>query len=258
MTVVHPATVDEARQRLIAHPLYAEIDSPEDVRVFMKHHVFAVWDFFSLLKRLQTEVTCTTVPWLPKQFATHGRFIVEIVLSEETDEDLGGGYTSHFDLYRRAMTELGADDGPIDAYLGKLAAGADPLTALHLADLPLTVRQFVGNTLHTALHGQSHEVAASFCHGRENLLPDVLGALRDGLDELLDEAPVLRHYLERHIALDHDEHGPLALQLLEALCEQDERRSAEAERAGVAAIEARIDLWDGVLEEIRRTREMRG
>ena len=254
MTAAQTATVEQARNRLIDHPLYTEIASPDDVKIFMKHHVFAVWDFFSLLKRLQAEVTCVTVPWLPKHLAAHGRFIVEIALAEETDEDLGGGFTSHFDLYRRAMAEVGADDRPIEEYFKAMTMGAQPIAALSVAYLPPTVQRFVANTLRTALYGQPHEVAASFCHGRENLLPDVFGALREGVDELLGDAPVFRHYLDRHIELDHDEHGPLALRLLDALCEQDEQRCAEAERAGVAAIEARIVLWDGVLNEIRDSR----
>jgi hypothetical protein len=254
MTVAQSAMIEDARRRLIDHPLYDEISAPDDVKIFMKHHVFAVWDFFSLLKRLQTEVTCTTVPWMPKPFAAHGRFIVEIALAEETDEDLGGGYTSHFDLYRRAMAELGADDSLIEGYFATIALTVQPIAALSAADLPPTIQRFVGSTLNTALHGQPHEVAASFCHGRENLLPDVLGALRDGLQGLEHEMPVFQHYLERHITLDHDEHGPLALKLLDALCGDDDQRRTEAELAGVAAIEARIGLWDGVLAEIRQAR----
>ena len=47
---------------LVAHPLYGAVRTREHIRIFMKHHVFAVWDFFTLLKRLQAEVTCVTVP----------------------------------------------------------------------------------------------------------------------------------------------------------------------------------------------------
>jgi hypothetical protein len=246
--------LEGAHRRLVEHPLYDELSSPQDVRIFMQHHVFAVWDFFSLLKRLQAEVTCTVVPWQPKQLAEHGRFVMEIVLSEETDEDIGGGYTSHFELYRRAMTEVGADTTLINAYVDAIAGGAEPLAALSAQDVPPTVQTFVRHTLDTALHGQPHEVAASFCHGRENLLPDVLGALRDGLGDLIEHAPTFQHYLERHITLDHDEHGPLALQLLDALIDGDTERERTAIETGIAAIEARSQLWDGALEEIRRAR----
>lgn len=249
---------DTARAQLVDHPLYAQISSEDRLRVFMKHHVFAVWDFFSLLKRLQGEVTTVTVPWRPKGRADHGRFILEIVLAEETDEDIDGGYISHFELYRRAMDEIGADTGPIDTFLAALDRGLDPMAALKETELPGNVRQFVGHTLDVALNGAPHEVASSFCHGRENLLPDVFSAVRSNVDSgddgVLANAPVFRHYLDRHIALDHDEHGPLALKLLALLVDGDEARQAEADAVALAAIKARTGLWDGVLAEFEGTR----
>lgn len=241
----------DVRASLVAHPLYAQLTTVDRLRIFMRHHVFAVWDFFTLLKRLQTEVTTTTLPWRPAGRADHGRFIMEIVLAEETDDDIGGGHISHFELYRRAMDELGADTRPIDNFLAALDAGTDALAALKDPAIPASVSHFVGHTLDVALHGTPHEVASSFCHARENLLPDVFTAVRTHVGPALDAAPTFKHYLDRHITLDHDEHGPLALRLLDSLCAGDPQREREALRVGVAAIEARIVLWDGVLEQIR-------
>ncbi|MEN3304650.1 MAG: hypothetical protein V7603_852 [Micromonosporaceae bacterium] len=243
------AEFDMARAKLVDHPLYAQVTTEDRLRVFMKHHVFAVWDFFSLLKRLQAEVTTVTLPWRPRGHAEHGRFIMEIVLAEETDEDIGGGYISHFELYRRAMAELDADTGPIDAFLAALDSGVGPVAALKDERIPPSVREFVGHTLDVALNGAPHEVASSFCHGRENLLPDVFSAVRANVAEVLANAPVFQHYLDRHITLDHDTHGPLALRLLAALCDGDPRREAEARTVSVEAIKARNGLWDGVLAE---------
>ena len=246
-------TLTNVRSTLVAHPVYAELDTVERLRIFMSHHVFAVWDFFTLLKRLQAEVTTTTLPWRPAGHAEHGRFVLEIVLAEETDEDIGGGYVSHFELYRRTMDELGADTSLIDGFLAALAADLPPMTALDDPTLPASVSQFVRNTLQVALHGRPHEVAASFCHGRENLLPDVFTAVRTHLGDALDSAPTFKHYLDRHISLDHDEHGPLALRLLSALCAGESKREEDALRVSVEAIEARTALWDGVLAEFRAT-----
>ncbi|CAA9268767.1 MAG: PROBABLE REMNANT OF A TRANSPOSASE GENE PROTEIN [uncultured Corynebacteriales bacterium] len=244
------AEFDTARAELIDHPLYSQITTEDRLRVFMKHHVFAVWDFFTLLKRLQTEVTTVTLPWRPRGGrADHGRFIMEIVLAEETDEDIGGGYISHFELYRRAMDEIGADAGPIDGFLAGLDSGLAPMAALKEPRIPASVQEFVGHTLEVALNGAPHEVASSFCHGRENLLPDVFSAVRANVDQVLANAPVFRHYLDRHIALDHDEHGPLALRLLASMCDGDPVREAEAAAVSVAAVRARTRLWDGVLAE---------
>jgi hypothetical protein len=243
------AEFEAVRADLVSHPLYTAIKTEDRLRTFMKHHVFAVWDFFTLLKRLQTEVTTVTLPWRPRGQADHGRFITEIVLAEETDEDIGGGYISHFELYRRAMDELGADTGPIDAFLAALDRGVGPMAALEDERIPDSVREFVSHTLDVALQGEPHEVASSFCHGRENLLPDVFSEVRSNVDTVLANAPIFRHYLDRHIALDHDEHGPLALRLLASLCDGDPNREADAEAVGVAALKARIRLWDGILAE---------
>jgi hypothetical protein len=244
-----PTEFDTERSKLVDHPLYSQITTEDRLRIFMKHHVFAVWDFFTLLKRLQAEVTTVTLPWRPRGHADHGRFILEIVLAEETDEDIGGGYVSHFELYQRAMVELGADTGPIDAFLTALDSGVSPTAALKDDRIPASVREFVSHTLDVALNGAPHEVASSFCHGRENLLPDVFAAVRANVEDVLANGPVFRHYLDRHITLDHEEHGPLALRLLAALCDGDPVRVAEAEKVSVAAIRARIALWDGVLAE---------
>jgi Protein of unknown function (DUF3050) len=244
------AAMQETRKDLVAHPLYRHLRSLDDVSTFAKYHVFAVWDFFSLLKRLQREVTCVDTPWLPQGMSDHARFILDIVISEESDEADDSSYISHFELYLEAMDEIGADRGPIDGYLVRLRAGADPIEALEAPDIPPFVRDFVAGTLDVALEGEPHEVAASFCHGRENLLPDVLTGVRAGLGPELNQLPIFKHYLDRHIALDHDEHGPLALRLLDALCAGDGEKAEAADRVGAAAIEARTSLWDGILAEI--------
>jgi hypothetical protein len=243
-------SVATVREQLVRHPLYDQLTSEDRVRIFMKHHVFAVWDFFSLLKRLQGEVTCVSVPWRPRRLGDHARFITEIVIAEECDEGVAGGHLSHFELYLSAMDEVGADKTPIEGFIRRLADGAAPADALEDPGIPPTARQFVRQTLEVAMNGAPHEVASSFCHGRENLLPDVLSGARDGMADVLEHSPVFKHYLERHITLDHDEHGPLALRLLDALCAEDAARVEEAERVAIEAIQARSRLWDGVLAEI--------
>lgn len=243
-------TVEDAREKLVAHPLYGRLRTFEDARVFSQYHVFAVWDFFSLLKRLQREVTCVETPWVPRGMSDHARFILDIVIAEESDEAIGSGNISHFELYLSAMDEIGADRTAIDSLVAMLGEEVAPFEALERLEVPEFVREFVKSTLTVALTGEPYEVAASFCHGRENLLPDVLTGIRVNLGPELERAPIFKHYLDRHITLDHDEHGPLALRLLDALCAGDANKVARASEVGVEAIQARGRLWDGIFAQL--------
>jgi hypothetical protein len=70
---------------LLNHSIYQEIDRSDSLRLFMEHHVFAVWDFMSLLKALQCRLCCVEVPWLPAADSLSSRLVNEIVLAEESD-----------------------------------------------------------------------------------------------------------------------------------------------------------------------------
>jgi hypothetical protein len=245
-------TLETVRDELLAHPMYAQMNTPERVRILMKHHVFAVWDFMTLLKRLQREVTSVDVPWLPYETPAYTRFINEIVLAEESDEDGRGGYTSHFQLYLEAMEEVGADTAPIHAFLAALRQGKTYEEALQADIIPSSVRSFVSFNMESALHGKIHEVAAVFFYGREDLIPDMFRLLVDSLEKEGANSERLDYYLRRHIELDEDEHGPLARKLLDRLCEQNPQKIEEALQVANQSLIMRSKLWDGVLEEIRQ------
>src|SRR6185437_5865492 len=98
------SAVEPARLKVVSHPLYQELNSLEAVVTFMVHHVFAVWDFMSLLKTLQSSLTCVQVPWVPSGPTASRRLINDIVLVEESDE-LGAGFISHFELYLAGMRQ---------------------------------------------------------------------------------------------------------------------------------------------------------
>ncbi|MEY4307334.1 MAG: hypothetical protein RJA95_702, partial [Verrucomicrobiota bacterium] len=171
------ARIAPARARLLAHPLYARMASLDDVRVFMRSHVFAVWDFMSLLKRLQRDLTCVTVPWVPVGDAEVRFLINEIVCGEESDVDPKGTRISHFDLYLRAMREAGAETASVEKALASVRAGGSTAAALVSAGVTAGAAAFSGATFALAANGKSHEVAAAFTFGREDLIPDMFTEL---------------------------------------------------------------------------------
>jgi hypothetical protein len=238
------------RTGLLEHPVYAAVGDLPALRLLMREHVFAVWDFMSLLKRLQREVTCVELPWQPRVDAEAARFITTIVLGEECDEDGRGGWASHFELYRQAMSELEADGGPIDEYLERLRSGQSWEAALERTRILPSTREFVRTSLQIAQTGQPHEVAAAFFFGREDVIPDMFTRLADTLEPQGVRVERLMHYLRRHIELDGDEHGPLSERLLLSLCRGDDRRLDEAHQAARRALTARIALWDGIYAAI--------
>jgi hypothetical protein len=239
---------------LLDHPVYKEIDRIDALRTFMAHHVFAVWDFMSLLKSLQRHHCCVDVPWLPAADGLGSRLVNAIVVAEESDDDGRGGFASHFVLYRRAMVGCGADAWPIDGFIAELRRGSSVTTALDRGEVPECARRFVRRTFAVIDGADPCGIAAAFAFGREDLLPAMFQRMVDelnveaggGLDDFV-------YYLDRHIGLDGDEHGPMAHQILASLCGADESCWHAAERAAVDSLEARKELWDGIHGAIRRT-----
>jgi hypothetical protein len=256
-TRLEPSALDdprfrELRQQLLAHPLYSSITTLPAVARFMEFHVFAVWDFMSLLKRLQREVTCTALPWLPPKSPRLARLINEITLGEETDTDGHDGFASHFDLYLGAMRDVGAQTGPILDLIETLRAGTAHTLALRNSGLPEAVRDFVGFNLDLACDGEPHRVAAAFFYGREDLIPEMFDQLLPRLSAHASTSlDRLQYYVQRHIDLDGDSHGPLARALLTELCGGDARKLREATETAIQSLSRRRDLWDAIVHAIQ-------
>jgi hypothetical protein len=247
------------KDALLGHPVYREINSLAALRLFMEQHVFAVWDFMSLLKALQARLCCVGVPWLPAADPQATRFINEIVLAEESDEDGQGGFLSHFGLYLRAMTRCGADTGTIDSFLDEIRKGSTVPAALTAVGVPGCVGCFVRQTFDLIEQGNLWSLASAFTFGREDLLPALFQRIVDELNVEADGGlEDFRYYLCRHIGLDEGEHGPMAVRLVMSLCGNDEARWQDAEEAAVTALEARRDLWDAVHATLRRRKDAAG
>jgi Protein of unknown function (DUF3050) len=155
----HLATL---RAKLLDHSIYAEVASVADLRRFMEDHVFAVWDFMSLLKRLQQDMTCTRVPWFPADSPRAARPIPEM-----------------FSRLLKTVRDARHANGPL--------------------------RHFI-------------------------------------------------YYIDRHIELDGDSHGPKGRALLDELVAASPQRNKRALRAACNSIDARIELWNGTLSKLREMR----
>jgi hypothetical protein len=244
------------RARLLDHPIYAEVASVEDLKRFMEDHVFAVWDFMSLLKRLQQDLTCTKVPWFPADNARAARLINDIVIGEETDVDPDGSYVSHLDLYLRAMAEVGANTRQFETF--RSLAGVTSVEAgMVRTGVPPHVRTFVAHTMTLAQSGSTEEVLAAFFFGREDIIPEMFSRLQKTLPGMKRDKNRLRHfsyYIERHIELDGDSHGPKGRELLDSLVADSPQRNERALRAACNSIQARIALWNGTLSTLQAMR----
>lgn len=250
-TITASATVAGLRQAIVEHELFKGLSSPNDVAVLMQHHVFAVWDFMTLLKGLQRTLTCVELPWLPIGDPEVRYLINEIVVGEECDVDGDGKRLSHFEMYLEAMSASGADTTGINRFVQALRAGDTADRALDAMNIPASVRAFVRQTLRVVAQGKPHVMAAVFTFGREELIPDMFLSLIADLDRKFPaQLGRFRYYLERHVEVDGGLHGQLALRMVESLCGQDSHKWAEAVEAVEECLRCRIALWDGVLEEL--------
>lgn len=245
--------IQPTRNELLNHSLYAQIRSIDDFRIFMEQHVFAVWDFMSLLKKLQIELTCVQVPWRPVGDPNIRKFINEIVMGEESDLDAEGKVLSHFEMYLEAMEAIGANTQPIIRFMDKIQNGMSVNEALETAECLDSTKDFVRFTFELIDHKNIHEVAAAFTFGREDLIPNMfVEILREMKNSGQQNVEKLLFYLERHIEVDGGEHGPIALSLIESLCGNDAQKWESATFASQTALEHRIALWNGVQQQLRK------
>ena len=254
------SVISSLSHRLNNHPLYASIQTLEDLRLFMGHHIYSVWDFMSLLKYLQRCVAPVQVPWAPVSSASARYFINQIVLGEESDEGLPDSngnqtYASHFELYCDAMREIGADPSAALRF-STFAMQQGIHAAFALGVAPAAARLFMESTFALIDSNKPHVVASAFSFGREHIIPTMFRALLDQMQITAQEAPIFHYYIERHIHLDEDFHAPLSLQMVNELIDGDATKACEAELAAHQAVEARLSFWDGVLAAIHAQKRL--
>ena len=251
-------SIQSHKETLLQHPLYSKVQTIEDLRRFLESHVYAVWDFMSLLKALQSKLTCTTTPWFPT-VNTETRYLInEIVVAEESDLTLDGRRQSHFEMYLEAMQDCGANTTEMERFLANLSSLNNIFVAIKTSDLHPNIKAFLDFTFRVIEEGKAHEIAAAFTFGREDLIPSMFTAILKNFQANFPETDLrkLIYYFERHIELDADEHGPMAMQMITELCGNDSKKWSEVEQISVLALEKRIGLWDAIEESLALKAEL--
>lgn len=243
--------IEPLRQEIINHKVYSVINDLDDLKIFMQYHVYAVWDFMSLLKALQINLTCTSLPWFPVGNANTRYLINEIVTGEESDVDGSGARKSHYEMYLEAMEQCGADTTAIHQFIATLQETHSLKAAYTAAGVPREAQEFVDFTFKVIESNKSYLQSAAFTFGREDLIPNMFISIVGDLNRKFpDQLSLIKYYLDRHIEVDGDHHSHLALDMTAGLCGDDEEFWKEAEAITIASLQQRINLWNGVYNEI--------
>jgi len=243
------ATIAPLQRNLESHRLYSLLNSVDAVCTFMNFHIYAVWDFMSLAKSLQNSLACQDIPWVPVERPDLARLINDIILTEESDVNIHNEAQSHFGMYLDAMQDMGLSTEPMTDFIRLIKKGTPVSEALRAAKVRASVVDFVESNFQTIASNKVHMVASSFAFGRETMIPAMfLQILKQKRDDEMYKKFV--YYLERHVEVDRDEHGPAALEMIKTLCGTDPRKWEEATLAATKALENRHRFWDAIADAL--------
>ena len=245
-------SIQPQKELLLQHSLYNKVKSIEDLHCFLENHVYAVWDFMSLLKALQSKLTCTTTPWFATTNPQTRYLINEIVVAEESDLTIDGQRSSHYEMYIEAMKACGASTTGIEHFLTEVNSLKNIFVAIKKSNLHPNIKAFLDFTFRVIEEGKSHEIAAAFTFGREDLIPSMFTAILKNFQANFPDNDLskLIYYFERHIELDADDHGPMAMKMITELCGTDAQKWSDVEEVSKMALEKRIGLWDAIEESL--------
>lgn len=199
---------------------------------------------------------------MPNENSKAAHLINEIILGEETDSLPNGKFCSHFEMYLIAMSEIGASTAQIDEFIQTVQQGihgaqTSVTDALERVGAAPAIQNFVNFTIETAVNGKTSEVLASFFYGREDSIPEMFRHLLDTWDINQADAETFVYYLNRHIELDGDKHGPAVKRIINDQFKEDLNSWHELFDSAIKSAELRIELWDALEAELKADYELR-
>ena len=171
---------------------------------------------------------------------------------------MDGTRQSHFEMYLDAMQQCGATTSVVSEFLENVKKTQNIFVSIKQSNLHPNVKAFLDFTFRVIEEGKAHKIAAAFTFGREDLIPSMFTEILKNFQSNFPETDLskLIYYFERHIELDADEHGPMAMQMISELCGSSETKWSEVEEVSVEALQKRIGLWDAIEEQVIQKYEM--
>ena len=160
-------------------------------------------------------------------------------------------------MYLDAMDQIGAEKEDIEIFIIDIKSGKKINPTIHGLSIDHAVKDFLQFSFEIINTEKSHQIASAFTYGREDIIPDMFISILKELDPENNRYSKLKYYLDRHIEIDGNLHGPLAQKMLVELCNDNQNKWDEVYTVAKNCLQYRIKLWDSILKQIEKQNTMK-